>query len=796
MQKFFSRILLAFFLLSLFAGAFAVIPDSSMNIFAVMDDGKAIDADLILRIEPGNGMVWSSVRTLVGTSTQTTERIAVELAKNYYKNVGGFDYKFDINSSASLVEGPSAGAAMALLVISSLQDKKVPAFVGLTGTINSDGSIGPVGGVFEKSRKASQIGIKLFMVPQGEAQQIVKLPDGVKSIDLTEYAEKEWGMKVVEVANIDDALKFAFINPADLPSGASAPALPEFVPIALPPNDNLVFMKEINADYIKEAERMVGEAQTALSGTTISDPAILDVLLSTLNSSKTLVDRAKISFEQNYFYSSANFAFLAQINASLVYDVAANPGILSGNSTVFSSKVSDLNEKIAALKRKLGQSISVSSVEWQVSAMQRLAYAENNVRNLLNPETIVVTVGEGSDQYAAAFQKINDLEFAVAWYNVADDLYSKTDKENHRVKLDDRFSKDLDSALAELEKKMSSLPDSELEDIQRRHDTVVLEKSSGWYIAGLFDAKTAIAFVDAFNDSEGKSLDELLPMLDEKIGRLEKRMLDGNVSVAWPRLYFDHAKYYLDAAKFYRQQGQLIKASDNAKSGLSLVYLADNLYGLTVEADSYYAGLSESAFVPEPSASPASKPLQPFLPFGLNVSGFLMPLLVILVVLILAILLAALFPFARLHDSAAANRKRIDALKGMQLELDKRLLAGKISKPDYWEMHLKFEREILASGQALLAESRRTVELENIRAELSALQGSVHSLRADYRKGFVVRPDFERNLKQKSARIAELSSSLDSVAAGKPSKKRWPQNTKKAVASKNQAAKRKNKKRK
>ena len=427
--------------------------------------------------------------------------------------------------------------------------------------------------------------------------------------------------------------------------------------------------------------------------------------------------------------------------------------------------------------------------------MQRLAYAENNVRNILNPETIVVTVGEGSDQYAAAFQKLSDLEFAVAWYNVASDLYSKTDKENHRVKLDDHFSKDLDSALEELEKKISSLPESELEDIQRRHDTAVLEKSSGWYLAGLFDAKTAIAFVDAFNDSEGKSLDELLPMLDEKIGRLEKRMLDGNVSVAWPRLYFDHAKYYLDAARFYRQQGQLIKASDNAKSGLSLVYLADNLYGLMVEANSYYAGLSESAFVPEPSASPASKPLQQF-PFGLNVSGFLMPLLVILVVLILAVLLAALFPFARLHDSAAANRKRIDALKGMQLELDKRLLAGKISKADYKEMHLKFEREILASEQAMLADSRHTVELENIRAELSALQGSVHSLRADYRKGFVVRPDFERNLKQKSARIAELSSRLDSVAAVKPSaKKRWPQTTK-AASSKKQPGKRKRKKRK
>ena len=263
MRKFFASALLALFLLSCFSGAFAVIPDSNLKIFAVMDNGTAIDADLGLHIESGNGMVWSSVRTLVGTSTQTTERIAVELAKNYYNGVDGFDYKFDINSSASLVEGPSAGAAMALLVISSLQDKRIPSDVGLTGTINSDGSIGPVGGVFEKSKKAAEIGVKLFMVPQGEAKQIVKLPAGVKSIDLTTYAEKEWGMRVVEVANIDDALRLAFTDVADLPAPESVPSLPDFVPKPLPANGNLVFMREINEDYIKQAESTINDAQTA-----------------------------------------------------------------------------------------------------------------------------------------------------------------------------------------------------------------------------------------------------------------------------------------------------------------------------------------------------------------------------------------------------------------------------------------------------------------------------------------------------------------------------------------------------
>jgi len=521
-----------------------------------------------------------------------------------------------------------------------------------------------------------------------------------------------------------------------------------------------------------------------------------------------LLDRAKISFEQNYFYSSANFAFLAQVNASMVYDVAANPSVLSSDSTLFSSKLSELDSKISDLKQKLGKSTSVLSLEWQVSAMQRLAYAENNVRKLLNPQTIVVTVGgggSGADAYSEAFQKLNDLEFAVAWYNVSNDLYSKIDKANHRVALDDHFSGELDNVLAELENRIAVLPEGEREDIQRRHDSAVLQKSHGWFLSALFDAKTAIAFADAFNDSDGKSLDDILPVLNEKSASLEKRIRESDVNVAWPQLYLDHAKYYLDAAEFYRQQGQTLKALDNAKSGLSLVYLSESLFGLTAEAGNYYAGFSEKDFVPDVSAQGGAQVAQ-WPPFGLNLSGILVPLLVVVTLLLLAVLLPAVF--SRGSNAAVSDdrRRRINSLKEMQLELDKRLLAKRISRDEHKEMHLKYEREILALQQAMLADSRHTVELENVRAELSALQESIHLLRADYRKGLVVRADFERNLKDKSAKVAALSSrigsgrerkSVKSAAGGANAKiARWPKNAKNAQSTpKKPSVKRKKKKR-
>jgi uncharacterized protein len=102
--------------------AFAVLENSSLKVFAVAPDGKALSAELMLKIVPGNGQVWSSVSgPLVGTATQSTEKIAVKIAKNYFADADNYDYFFSIKSNASVVDGPSAGSAMSLLVVSALK---------------------------------------------------------------------------------------------------------------------------------------------------------------------------------------------------------------------------------------------------------------------------------------------------------------------------------------------------------------------------------------------------------------------------------------------------------------------------------------------------------------------------------------------------------------------------------------------------------------------------------------------------------------------------------------------------
>src|SRR3989338_5298038 len=138
--------LVLLFLLSLAPLALSeqALRSGSMKIFAVTNDGEGLSADLTLELVPGTCKIWTSIHPLVGTTTQSAEKTALEVAKRFSSEWNKYDYKFSIGSSAAMVEGPSAGAAMAFLIIALLQGKKVPADVSITGTISGDGIVGTV----------------------------------------------------------------------------------------------------------------------------------------------------------------------------------------------------------------------------------------------------------------------------------------------------------------------------------------------------------------------------------------------------------------------------------------------------------------------------------------------------------------------------------------------------------------------------------------------------------------------------------------------------------------------------
>ncbi|MBR9877361.1 PDZ domain-containing protein [bacterium] len=78
-----------------------------------------------------------------------------------------FDFPFEIDIKTGNVGGPSAGLMMALNVYNNLipEDITNSKIIAGTGTIEIDGSVGPVGGIKQKIIAAKRAGAELILVP-------------------------------------------------------------------------------------------------------------------------------------------------------------------------------------------------------------------------------------------------------------------------------------------------------------------------------------------------------------------------------------------------------------------------------------------------------------------------------------------------------------------------------------------------------------------------------------------------------------------------------------------------------
>src|SRR3989344_1815527 len=411
-------------LLAFSAPALAVVEEGAIKIYAVTSDGEGLVASLHLQIEPGTGRVWSAVTPLVGTSTQNAERTAVSLARRFYPNVSSYDFKYSIDSPASVVDGPSAGAAMALLTISMLLDRPVPDYVSLTGTISESGRVGPVGGIFEKASEASKTGTELFLIPRGEAVQTVRLPGGVRSVNLIEYGPDELGMKIAEVSDIEDALALAAADLEDVNPEASQgqDSVPDFVPQKVEISERLLPFKALTTNYTRQTRQAEAEARNALSSSLLEDAGITQSLLEVLNNAEGTVSSAEILNEQNYLYSAANLAFLAKVDATIVKEISDNPKLLEDDSGELDIKLLALKRELDSYGSTLDENPPREGIEWLASAQQRYTYAKLTVQRLMTQQTIVVG-GTADGRLQVAFERVQDYAFAVEWLGVSKEFH-------------------------------------------------------------------------------------------------------------------------------------------------------------------------------------------------------------------------------------------------------------------------------------------------------------------------------------------------------------------------------------
>lgn len=196
-----------------------------MKIPAVDNGGSGVVGNLITVIKPGTGRIYFDVTSVLGQpDTQESGRIAARVAAKYAgKDLDKYDIFYTIEVNASLIEGPSAGAAMSVSALLGMQNRSANPQIVITGVIAEDGRIMPVGAVKQKAAAAKRSGATKFLVPvnMSTETQTTKQKNCkeervngyvIQKCDITYAPEEvnigeELGIEIVEVATLEDAVR-------------------------------------------------------------------------------------------------------------------------------------------------------------------------------------------------------------------------------------------------------------------------------------------------------------------------------------------------------------------------------------------------------------------------------------------------------------------------------------------------------------------------------------------------------------------------------------------------------------
>jgi predicted S18 family serine protease len=132
-------------------------------------ENVGVATHLQLEIVPGRGRVLVNTDPPMGEVFQDTAVTAKETAESVSgMGLRNYDLIFSVEAPDIIpsVDGPSAGAAMTLMILSLLEEREIDPTVSMTGTISPDRTIGPIGGAVEKAVAAEEAGASIFCIPK------------------------------------------------------------------------------------------------------------------------------------------------------------------------------------------------------------------------------------------------------------------------------------------------------------------------------------------------------------------------------------------------------------------------------------------------------------------------------------------------------------------------------------------------------------------------------------------------------------------------------------------------------
>ena len=615
----------AILLLALFVSA-----QSNLNVPAVSSNGGGMMTDFQCRAVQGSGGVYVDVEPFVSVDTQDSAKQAVQIAaKEAGVNHHKFDLLYHIVADAEIVDGPSAGAALALLAYSEFSGRALRQDLAITGSIERDGSIGRISGVRQKLEAVGDAGLALFIIPRGQIVQ--------GGVDLAELGQR-MGVQVVEAGNFEEVVAYAF-TPEGEKVNASVFAFPPLNPYAL----------EVEHEAFKQVVET--EMESLEKRLPLLDASSKELALDALNESSKLL-------EKGYHYSAANELFLSVITLETLE--LANQNL---SKTDFKALLDSLE---ADLKAFQPNNKSFNNFELVAGAEARVAWAENELQELRDDYSFY-----GVDAL------LGDYASARAWLNAARIMNEVAGPGQgfDEFKLRDYALKQVEKANASADSSLFASLDFEVEwHLEGARKSF----SEGAYAAAVFDACFVNSFVEA-NE-----------LLDETVGAKELSELVNGAEDAgdysnslWAELYYAHSLYNW-------QEGNRTNDYDYKVNAVKLQRLANCLAGAErdLEAEAQKTVSAPDKETPQPSFTVEVERAKA--PSPESAQWFFFSALLFLVGGVIFMVLTVRHNIKKKRHRR--KTARLTQKKRLEL-LDDLLLEGKIGERTYKRLRKKYSRK-------------------------------------------------------------------------------------------------------
>jgi ATP-dependent Lon protease len=131
------------------------------------------------------------------------------------------DIHVHVPEGATPKDGPSAGVAMAISIVSVLTGIPIRRDIAMTGEITLRGRVLPIGGLKEKLLAALRAGIKTVFIPKDNEKDLAEIPDNVKN-----------NLTLIPVSDVDEVIAKALVRAPEAIEWEEPPEIPPVPPQA------------------------------------------------------------------------------------------------------------------------------------------------------------------------------------------------------------------------------------------------------------------------------------------------------------------------------------------------------------------------------------------------------------------------------------------------------------------------------------------------------------------------------------------------------------------------------------